>query len=1106
MEGEDIGTALQDAALMTALHGMGYKKGMTDPKKKIGNDEAYKMSAETFNNYLGEVVPTIKKGETVPDVLKLDIPKIETARQQYKNDYPYDQRFSDTPITTDVEAIDFIESAAKRKLGNIIAKSNGSIPVENIKKEMTRIVTAKNQLFNQTLPPKERAKKEWEDLVSMGERLKPQIGSEKMRGATNTTSLIKDVPFEIDNTPVENTTGKTFNQGVLPSTGYGENIDPVSKSTINDLANNPNNFSNKVYIVKDPETTSIMRFIESEQIAKGDTPNVGNPDSALRIFVKEKTPQGEIIRPAGYIPRERSFDIKENNLNKTYYEITNRIRHTIETAKTPEELKIALGEDKAVISIDNTTANKLFETKGKDLSDEALYEVLKPGNAYEKYSSDLNNVNISKQMDENGINVLVADIDKAWPIGGGPNRANPDNPYLTIKLDDQNWLKSIELKNGVKTPDITKTISSFKQPEIVEKPTVLTPETLSEMPVNDKPMSSDAFKEVGSTPTPPPVFEAPKNTLNSKNVVETLKTKFPQINAPKSSILDKIKDKVSTEELSKLKEKEARYNELNKAVSERYLTYKERNELSDLGQELNSSLSEGGIIKPLKIKKGYIDYSKLTAKNKQALLDNALNNAEGEMAMLRSKKATGDPESFKEALLGTTKGSKAIITSNKLNLSEYEQRDLNKIFDKRVNELVQSNVDNAFDGTTDLAGREYSTKYHGFFGRDINTETFTLTSPKKLEDKLSYLKEEVEKDIYSESEKKIIQEQIKETAKKIVKAIETKKELNKTPDQKLAEQYGLKLKDDGYLVLDKNKNPSFSDEFLQDHPSWIGKSPLKFYGSILEKDLKINDKLKTIYSEEYAKGLDIMSKAPTVYSDWAKMIKKGINKIVVDPQEKWMKDLMGGKAEKSFTLNSMMAPNSLANKNLFETINTKGHDISQSLKRVIAQVKGVSEKDLKKIDDEIKEQESIAELARSNREMGGKAEWQEELSNDSGISPENGGSKSDIKGMSISDDFQKEKIQDLTNFEIKFPSFLYEIQTGEIPPKEAVANDAIRYLKDFLSNYNKKIKKGSRTSKIYINENEAYQWIKNKETGGNEKKKLFKGWNELKELLQNEPN
>lgn len=539
MEGEEIVPALQNAALMTSLHAMGYKKGMIDPKVRIGNEEAYKMSASTFNQYLGDVVPTVKKGEKVPEILKLDIPKVNEIKTEYQTKYPNDQKFKDMPeIKTDAEAIDFLEKASRKQLGNIIAKSNGTISQEDIKKEMTRIIVAKNQLYNQTLPPKQRAQKELEDLFSMGAKLRPQIKSTQMKGATNSTKMLEELPVKYDNEVFENTNKVAFPTGNVPTTGYGDNIDLKSKETINDLYKNPDKYSDKLYIVKDPETSAIMRLIEQEQIAAGQKPTVGNPDHALRVFVK--TIDGE-IKPAGYMPREESFDIKKNSLNKTYVEITNRLRHTVETAKTPEELKLQLSKDKAQIQATDDDILKLFNSKAdlKNISDEDLYALLKPANAFEKYDAKgLNNSTISENMDKNGLKVLVVDKSKIMPTGGAVPRNNPDNPYLAVNLNEQDWLRSIALKDKkapVKTPvqeGVSKIVEKKKVNDLTSTINKIAEKTKTADPVAVppiKPIKAEIPQKTSQESLP--LFETPvrKADLEANLPVEKSKTVEPTL-------------------------------------------------------------------------------------------------------------------------------------------------------------------------------------------------------------------------------------------------------------------------------------------------------------------------------------------------------------------------------------------------------------------------------------------------------------------------------------------------------------------------------------------------------------------------------------------------
>ena len=155
------------------------------------------------------------------------------------------------------------------------------------------------------------------------------------------------------------------------------------------------------------------------------------------------------------MPREESFN-KKYGLNKTYHEITNRLRTIIDRAQSPEALKRALSKDKAGIFISDEEVAKIFENKKsiKKMPDEDLYALLKPSNAFEKYSSGLNNSAVAETMDKNGLKVLVVDTNKVLPTGGTTPRANPDNPYLSLNLNEQDWLRSIEMKNGApKTSD-----------------------------------------------------------------------------------------------------------------------------------------------------------------------------------------------------------------------------------------------------------------------------------------------------------------------------------------------------------------------------------------------------------------------------------------------------------------------------------------------------------------------------------------------------------------------------------------------------------------------------------------------------------------------------
>ena len=144
-------------------------------------------------------------------------------------------------------------------------------------------------------------------------------------------------------------------------------------------------------------------------------------------------------------------------------------------------------------------------------------------------------------------------------------------------------------------------------------------------------------------------------------------------------------------------------------------------------------------------------------------------------------------------------------------------------------------------------------------------------------------------------------------------------------------------------------------------------------------------------------------------------------------------------------------------KNLFETTNLEGKSISQPKIRIRAQVEGKSPEEIHKIDLQTIKEEQLSK----------------EYSSDPFAQKKEGISSEDLKGLSIQEEYQQNKIQDLTNFELRFPSLVYKEITGKNPSSEAVIADGIRFAKDFISNYSPKIKgekEGGKIKKRFINE------------------------------------
>lgn len=438
MQGEDLVPALENAALMTALHTMGLKRGMVDPKMRITNNEAYRMSADVMSPYSKGTIPTIRQKAGAPETLVIPKETIVELRNEYKQRHPNDTRFDNMSETDSAMAIEIMARNARQDLKTNIKEGDGAVPQEKIKSELTRITVAENQLKNQTLDPTLRSQKELEDMYSMGEKLRPTMTSEDLRYKTNSTELLNNIPVEFPDIIYPNPEGIKFLTGPVPMTSYGGKIDLTAKGNVKDIRTNPQGHSKQGFIVKDPETISVMKLVSSEGI------DVGNPNEALRAF--GRTLGGE-NKPVGYSPRRRSFNEKENSLNDTFFEADSRIKGKIQKSTSPKNLQEVLAKDFSNISLDNKTAEVLFKNKNnlEQYSYEQFYDMLKPANGVVRYNEELNNSNLSREMEKHGIDVLITDISKIQPVA-----RKKGEEYIVFEVTEQNWLRSIALSK--KTP------------------------------------------------------------------------------------------------------------------------------------------------------------------------------------------------------------------------------------------------------------------------------------------------------------------------------------------------------------------------------------------------------------------------------------------------------------------------------------------------------------------------------------------------------------------------------------------------------------------------------------------------------------------------------
>lgn len=434
------------------------------------------------------------------------------------------------------------------------------------------------------------------------------------------------------------------------------------------------------------------------------------------------------------------------------------------------------------------------------------------------------------------------------------------------------------------------------------------------------------------------------------------------------------------------------------------------------------------------------------------LLNEVTGKAEAYMSEVRGKIAQNSPKSYEMALRDSASGANTLVREITSKMPYKEQTQFIKDFGSKLDNLILNKLDNAFEGTKNLVGNPYSTKYHQYIGINPSTgKVIPVTSRVKgIKVKSSI-----------------------ENGEAVYEEVPVIKKKFKTEDTKLAEKYGLALKDNGYLEKSYGK-PIFSEEFKQTLGKDANKTPFDFWGSELKKDFEAIKKFNTLHSRKYIQDLDKLSKTSSNYKVYAEAMKKMFDDILVETFPKkvydkrikkevdnWQRKNFEKDVGGDFILNNLMKPNSFYLEKKFGTVNKEGHFISQPKDLIEAQVTGKTIKEIKKINEKTIETEQIAAKEKLKRDSQRTPEKGEKIL-DEGVSQE------DIKGFRVRSDFQSEKVQDLTNFELRSPALLYEINTGKTPPQSAIVEDAIRNFKDLFANYIANIKPGSSQRKIFV--------------------------------------
>jgi hypothetical protein len=551
MRGEDpdIVSAVKDAAIMTALHGIGYKKGSNLTKQNIASEEAYKMSANTFNNYVGDLVPLVSKKYGVPPQLKLDLPKVEQARIEYKNKYPNEPLFN-KKITNDKEALDFMEKVGQKKIGDLASGENGYIPSEQeIEREMTRLVVAKNQLFNQTLPKEERAKKELADLISLGNQLKPQLNSDMSKIMTSSQKLnkldlnklesLENIPYEIKTKydGVQFAEGKTGARGVGRGKETEVVLNPEARTNLNAM---DGKHDGNAYIVLNDKSKMMGDFINTNSIMKGKDAPILNPENTSGIYLRDST-TGE-FKWVGYTPQEQGRNIANQfNINKPYYDMVNKIKSIIDRAQTPEDIMNGLNKEKAFRKdkIDINKANDIFNKKDifKTMTDDEVVAASKASDPLVEYNLD--NSILTPEMKKNGIDILVGKVSKLSPENVGENIMDPS---IEISISRDDWIRSLLLK-GQEAPQKSSIVSGATQEQSpVGQKTIdimnriytpkkeITPEETKSSVIFDLSKKPEPIQRTQVLPFEEPVKKV-QNAINNRPAIKEQKTVKKESNA-----------------------------------------------------------------------------------------------------------------------------------------------------------------------------------------------------------------------------------------------------------------------------------------------------------------------------------------------------------------------------------------------------------------------------------------------------------------------------------------------------------------------------------------------------------------------------------------------
>ena len=614
MQGASIEDAVKDGIVMTALHGMGYRKGMVDPRSRMLNDAVYKEAASKVRgatNGAFSAVPT--KNSEIPRILKFDnteIQNYDTMRINYKG-------FKDPrPITNTEEALRFLENVARKEMKVF----DGKTSEETIVKELRGITTAFNQLRNQTLDPIARVEKTLKDQQSVAEKMRSQIITKDVRPLMSTASDgLKNLPIRImsrDKVPASlknQYKNEIFEEGLTTTRGIGRDeqgaaLNQIARDNLNDFASGKKEHDGHLYISQNNQTVKIGELINQEALSKRESIPIENIENTLPTFMKDvKT--GEFLE-TGYIPQP--IGLRESNIyniNRPLTESIKRLKEKWMVSSDADTLMKSLNKDKAFKDspIEITRARKLFNMKGQveKMSNEQIIDTLDPPNRLDKYTID--NTTVAPMMKKLDVPVLIVDIKSTSPIGKGENI---NDPSVKVSITKNDFLRSVVSKSSIIYPTpikppvlapvtplgATLPLKTTKVSTIPKTSTKQVSKAIKALPkVGKSDLVNDYYNEiVDRIITVKPSGKGPQaNERQLMDIIKNFKRKNPGL--PEKEFKNIMKDtklRASTyvrnfiddiwRGTSTLDEPDIKYSRTNKRLSSEYTEFKFRYGMTDI--------------------------------------------------------------------------------------------------------------------------------------------------------------------------------------------------------------------------------------------------------------------------------------------------------------------------------------------------------------------------------------------------------------------------------------------------------------------------------------------------------------------------------------------